>query len=174
MIRTIVLLLLMMTTLPWLGAVDAPPVFTDAEWSKAQPAATVVAPTGTTPTAPSVGASIASLAVGLLVVIGLAVGLGWAAKRFGVQRFMARRGAHLELLETLAVAPKRQLCLVRFGDQAVLVGVSEQGFTALGTQVLAALPTAAPVVPSPPAPAPAAPVDTRFANTLAQALGRRS
>lgn len=173
MIRVSALLLLLMTTLSWGGAAEAAPVFTDVEWSKAQPAA-VVTPSTSAPTAPSVGASIASLAVGLLVVIGLALALGWAAKRFGVQRFMARRGAHLEMLETLAVAPKRQLCLVRFGDQAVLVGVSDQGFTALGTQLLSALPqpVATPTVPMPePVPAP---VDPKFAHTLAQALGRRS
>jgi flagellar biogenesis protein FliO len=55
-------------------------------------------------------------------------------------RFAARRGLlgaptggrHLQVLERLALDPRRSLYLVRFGSRALLLGASEEGLRALG------------------------------------------
>lgn len=170
------------TTMPWplcrllllclpllaLAAADpatAPGVFSDAEWASSQPATP-----GPAAAAPTATAVVGSVAVSLVVVVGVAVGLGLLLKRLGVRRLVAGKGRHLEVVESVPVAFKRQVSLVRIGDQVVLVGVGEHELCHLGTlpaSVLALPPAAAPAAPSPAVPAaPVAP--SAFQQVLAR------
>jgi flagellar biosynthetic protein FliO len=103
------------------------PVFSDTEWSAAQaPAARPAAET------PGWG-TVASMGLGLLAVIGLAVGLGYAAKRLGARRLLGGRGRNLELLETIQLGPRRSLALVRLGGQWLVVGMGEKELSHIAT-----------------------------------------
>jgi flagellar biosynthetic protein FliO len=134
-------------------------VFSDAEWNAAQKA---VAPAASTDL--GWGTALA-LFIGLLVVVGLAVGLGWAAKRLNAKRLLGGKGRHLQVIETVALAPKRSLALVRLGGQVLVLGVGEHDISQL-----AQLPAEVLDRPAPPA-APAAP--TPFAQALEQAGGTK-
>lgn len=148
------------------------PMFTDQEWSATQRDL----PSTAAPQAPGVG-SAAGLLVGLVVVIGLAVGLGWLVKRLNARRLLGGRGRHLEVLETVTVGARRQLALVRCGSHWLVIGLGERELVAVAT--LPAPPEAAPAsagaaaaVPAPapePAPVPASP----FASELGRLLGGR-
>lgn len=136
-----------------LAAGDAP-VFTDQEWSasQAQPAARPAAE------APGWG-SVASMGVGLVLVVGLAVGLGYLAKRMNARRLLGGRGRNMELVETIQVGPRRQLALVRLGGQWLVVGLGEKELTHIATMPA---PAEAPAGPPPPPP------PSAFANELAR------
>lgn len=109
-----------------LGAGETP-VFSDTEWAASQ------APTAR-PTAEAPGwGALASMGLGLLVVIGLAVGLGYAAKRLGARRLLGGRGRNLELLETIQLGPRRSLALVRLGGQWLVVGMGEKELSHIAT-----------------------------------------
>lgn len=127
-----------------LSAGDAP-VFSDQEWAATQTPATRPAAE-----APGWG-SIAGMGFGLLVVIGLAVGLGYAAKRLGARRLLGGRGRNLELIETIQVGPRRSLALVRLGGQWLVVGLGEKELTHIATM-----------------PAPAEQAPSAFANELSR------
>jgi flagellar biosynthetic protein FliO len=170
----LLLLLLMLAAPTWCADGPATPAaagaatpafFTDAEWTASAPRP---APVG----GPGLGA-VAGVAGALLAVAALAVGLGWLAKRAGVNRVMPRRGAHLEVVDTLPMGFKRSLTLVKLGDQLVLVGQAEQGMQALGT-FPASLIAPPPADPSAPPAPPAEPPPSAFANLLKQLQGRRS
>jgi flagellar biogenesis protein FliO len=138
-------------------------VFTDAEW----------AATNRTP-APTAGPDAGSLlvvAASLLMVAGLAVGLGWLARRAGADKALLRRGKHLEIVDTVAVGFKRQLTLVKLGDQVILVGQGEHELHTLGAFPATVLDsTATPVRPSEAA-APGPPGPSAFANLLDRIQG---
>ncbi len=165
-----VLLLLIGLTMPLLAA---DPVFTNEEWDRAQAAqrpSTAAGPTA----APATGPALVSIGLSLAAVVALAVALGWVVKKAGVKRLLPRRGDHLEVLESLPLAFKRQVYLVRVGEQVVLVGAGEHELTALGTFPAAGFaPAPVPVAAPATTPVPPAPVDGRFAGLLDQALGRR-
>lgn len=109
-----------------LGAGETP-VFSDAEWAATQTPAT-------RPTAEAPGwGTVASMGVGLLVVVGLAIGLGYAAKRLGARRLLGGRGRNLELLETIQIGPRRSLALVRLGGQWLVVGMGEKELSHIAT-----------------------------------------
>ena len=109
-----------------LGAGETP-VFSDTEWAATQaPAARPAAE------APGWGA-VASMGLGLLVVVGLAIGLGYAAKRLGARRLLGGRGRNLELLETIQIGPRRSLALVRLGGQWLVVGMGEKELSHIAT-----------------------------------------
>lgn len=136
-------------------------VFTDAEW----------AATNRTPAPAAAGPDAGSLlvvAASLLLVAGLAVGLGWLARRAGADKALLRRGKHLEIVDTVAVGFKRQLTLVKLGDQVVLVGQGEHELHTLGTFPATVLGQAETPVRPIDAMAPAAPVPvpSAFANLL--------
>ena len=102
------------------------PVFSDQEWAASQPRAAAPA------TAPGWG-TVASMGLGLVVVVGLAVGLGFAAKRLNAKRLLGGRGRNLELLETIQIGPRRSLALVRLGGQWLVVGLGEKELTHIAT-----------------------------------------
>lgn len=109
-----------------LTAGDAP-VFSDTEWAATQtPAARPAAE------APGWG-TVVSMGFGLLAVIGLAVGLGYAAKRLGARRLLGGRGRNLELLETIQLGPRRSLALVRLGGQWLVIGMGEKELSHIAT-----------------------------------------
>ena len=110
-----------------LAAGDAP-VFSDQEWAATQPAAARPAATAT----PGWG-TLAGMGFGLLAVVGLAVGLGYAAKRLGARRLLGGRGRNMELLETIQVAPRRSLALVSLGGQWLVIGLGEKELTHIAT-----------------------------------------
>ena len=109
-----------------LTAGDAP-VFSDQEWAANQPQAA-------RPAAEAQGwGSLAGMGFGLLAVIVLAVGLGYAAKRLGARRLLTGRSRNLELLETIQIGPRRSLALVRLGGQWLVVGLGEKELTHIAT-----------------------------------------
>jgi len=164
-----VLLMLICLTMPLLAA---DPVFTNEEWDRAQAVQRTSATPGAT-AAPATGPALVSIGLSLAAVVTLAVVLGWVVKKAGVKRLLPRRGEHLEVLESLPLAFKRQVYLVLVGDQVVLVGSGEHELTTLGS--FPAAPFTVPPAPAAaaPAPSPASPVDGRFAGLLDQALGRK-
>ncbi len=119
------------------------PIFSDQEWAATQPVA--VQPVGT---APGWG-TLAGMAFGLLAVVGVAIALGYAAKRLNARRMLGGRGRNLELLETIQIGPRRQLALVRLGAQWLVVGLGEKELTHIATM-----------------PAPAEQAPSAFANEL--------
>lgn len=152
-------------TQPAAPATAPAPLFTDQEWSATQKVAQPAAQPGT--------ATAVSLFIGLLVVIGLAVGLGWLVKRLNPRRLLGGKGRHLEVLETVTVGPKRQLALVRCGGHWLVVGMGEREMIAVATlpAPASAEPAGAAVAPAPVAPAP--PAASPFANELGRLLGGR-
>jgi flagellar biosynthetic protein FliO len=132
------------------GLAAAAEVFSDAEWAAAQRASTPVAGTE------AGWGTILVLLGGLVAIIAVAVGLGWLARRLNARRLLGGKGRHLQVLETVALAPKRSLALVRVGDQVLVVGVADQAITSL-----AQLPASQLGEPAPPPP-------SAFAQTLAQ------
>jgi flagellar biogenesis protein FliO len=157
------LVLILVAVLP-AGAAEpasASAVFTDAEWDRAQPASA----TGAGVAGPSAGAALTSVALSLVVVVGVAIGLGLLVKRLGVKRLVAGKGRHLEVVETIPVALKRQVALVRFGGQVVLVGIGEHELCHLGTFPAPAGSEPAPAAAVPAEAVPAAP--SAFQQVLA-------
>jgi len=67
----------------------------------------------------------------LIVVIGCIYAGLWLLKRSMGRRFSSGSGRSLEVLETTAVAPKKTISLIRVGEKAVLVGVTDSGMTML-------------------------------------------
>jgi flagellar protein FliO/FliZ len=154
-----------------LSAVEAAPdLITAEEWqrSESRPGQT---------TAPSAAGGLASIGGSLVLVVILVIGLGFLVKRLGVRRLLPSKGRHLELLDTLPIAYKRQVALVRLGDQAVLIGLGEHDLHALGSVPLAKLSAEMAVAEPEPVvtsatPPPAPPSDPAFARTLQRMLGR--
>lgn len=103
-------------------------LISDAEWNRSAPGVTA-APAST----PNAGRSLASVGVSLLAVVALAIGLGYLAKRLGVRRLVQGRGRHLEVIESIPIAPKRSVALVRIGEHVVLVGIGEHELSTLAT-----------------------------------------
>ncbi len=118
------------TILLWLAPLGsaAEEVFTDAQWSQTSAAAPRAQPSGEI-----VGKSLLSIGISLVVVIALALVLGWLVKRLGVKRLVQAKGRHLEVVDSVALGFKRQASLLRIGDQVILVGVGEHEVTHLAT-----------------------------------------
>jgi flagellar biogenesis protein FliO len=141
-------------------------LFSDQEWNATQTGAPAVGD------APRPGwGSAGTMLVGLMVVVGVAVGLGWAVKRLNARRLLGGRGRHLEVLETVTIAPRRSLVLVRCGTTWLVVGLGEREMISVAT--LPAPPgesTATGATAPAPQPAPASP----FASELSRLLSRPS
>lgn len=126
-----------------------PGLFTDQEWTAAQ------RPAATTPGAggPGLGTA-ATMLGGLLLVVAVAVALGWAVKRLNARKLFAGKGRHLEVLETVTIGPRRSLALVRCGTHWLVVGLGERELVSVATlpaPVEGAAPAVAPPVPAEPA-----------------------
>ncbi len=109
-----------------LAAGDAE-VFSDQQWAASQTPAS--RPAATTPG----WGTVATMGLGLLAVVGLAVGLGYAAKRLNARRLIGGRSRNLELLETIQVGPRRSLALVKLGGQWLVVGLGEKEMVHIAT-----------------------------------------
>ncbi len=84
----------------------------------------------------------------LLLVLGLVGGAGLAARRFGLGSFVkpaiARR---LQVVETLGIAPRQRLLIVRRDDVEHLILTGPEGTSVIESGIAAApLPVAAPLL----------------------------
>ena len=73
--------------------------------------------------------------IALAVVLGMIGAAAYAVKRWGGRLRLAVGAGDksLELVSRLSLSPKQSVCLVRVGPQMVLVGVTPDRLTALGT-----------------------------------------
>jgi flagellar biosynthetic protein FliO len=67
----------------------------------------------------------------LLLVIGLIVGIGWAAKRFNLADRLvhARQGQRLAVVEQLPIDAQNRLAVVRFDNREHLILIQRQSAT---------------------------------------------
>ncbi len=66
-----------------------------------------------------------------VVVICIYIGL-WLLKRVMGRKYSGGgQGGHLEVLESMYVAPKKTVSLIRVGERAILIGVTESGVNML-------------------------------------------
>jgi flagellar biogenesis protein FliO len=96
--------------------------------------------------------------------------IGVIAALAGIALYLSRRrpgsGRRLvQVLETASLGPRRQLVVVRLGDDVLLLGSSEAGVTLLSTQPAGAH-LGAPVALAAPATRPVEPAPERTANVL--------
>ena len=71
-------------------------------------------------------------------VIGLLLALLWALRKLqNAQAFTRKSTARLRILETVSVAPRQKIALVRWDDREVLVGISAQHMTLLSPETTA-------------------------------------
>lgn len=73
--------------------------------------------------------------VRMLVVLAAVCGLAFVVLKWGLRRFVpldSEQSGRLEVIERLAVGPKRSILVVRAGQDFLLVGSSESGFEMLG------------------------------------------
>ena len=80
------------------------------------------------PPVPSLMKIGAALAV---VVICIYIGLFLLKKMMGRKYTGGGQGGHMEVLESMYVAPKKTVSLIRVGDRTVLIGVTEAGVNML-------------------------------------------
>ena len=79
------------------------------------------------------------------LVIGLLLALLWALRKLqNGQGFIKRPHQRLHIVESLSVAPRQKIALIRMDDQELLVGITAQNITVLHT------PTATPAGPANP------------------------
>lgn len=156
-------------------AVQSAPVFSDAEWQRAQG--------GSAPAAPGegvVGKAAFGLMVSLVAIALVAGGLAYALRRFGMRRVLPGRGRHLTVIETVPLGFKRSVSLLRLGDQVLVVGQGEHDLSHLATLPASVLDPVAPAPTgdagapaTPPAPSPAVP-PSAFRTVLDSLSGRRA
>lgn len=66
------------------------------------------------------------------LVIGLLLALLWGLRKLqNAQAFARKSTARLQIMETVSVAPRQKIALVRWDDREVLVGISAQHMTLL-------------------------------------------
>jgi flagellar biosynthetic protein FliO len=156
-------------------ATQSAPIFSDAEWQRAQG--------GSAPAAPGegvVGKAALGLVISLVAIALVAGGLAYALRRFGMRRVLPGRGRHLTVIETVPLGFKRSISLLRIGDQLLVVGQGEHDLNHLATLPASVLDPAAPAPTgdagapaAPAAPTPAAP-PSAFRAVLDSLSGRRS
>ena len=77
-------------------------------------------------------------------VIALLLALLWGLRKLqNAQAFARKSTARLQILETVSVAPRQKIALVRWDDREVLVGISAQHMTLLSPPPCTPAPTAA-------------------------------
>ena len=85
------------------------------------------------PTGSSTGGGLVRTFVGLAIVIGVIYGLYWVLKQVKSSREERAVGAGLSSEAVVPLGPNRSLHLVRAGSELVLLGVAEQGVSAIRT-----------------------------------------
>ena len=160
--RTFACLCILLSGLAGLPAAEAAEagggkgLFTDQEWSAAQ---------RPVPTATGGGPGLGTAATmlgGLILVVAVAVALGWAVKRLNARKLLGGKGRHLEVLETVTIGPRRSLALVRCGTHWLVVGLGERELITVATLPAPVEGPAPAIGPVPTAPAKPSP----FANEL--------
>jgi flagellar protein FliO/FliZ len=136
-------------------------LFTDQEWTAAQRPVPTAAGGG-----PGLGTA-ATMLGGLVLVVAVAVALGWAVKRLNARKLLGGKGRHLEVLETVTIGPRRSLALVRCGTHWLVVGLGERELISVATLPAPAEGAAPAVVPV----VPAAAKPSAFANELGRLTG---
>lgn len=68
----------------------------------------------------------------VVVVLLLLLGMLWILKKIKSLPRANKDQQRLELLETLSIGPRQKISLVRVGSNQVLVGITQNQFTALG------------------------------------------
>lgn len=67
------------------------------------------------------------------LVIGLLLAMLWTLRKLqGQQGLMRRPGSRLQLVESISVAPRQKIAIVRVQDREMLVGLTPQQVTPLG------------------------------------------
>lgn len=72
-----------------------------------------------------------ALSIGLVLL--LLIGLLWVLRRLKSMQKISSKNNRLELLETINIGPRQKISLIRVGSNQVLVGITVNQFTALGT-----------------------------------------
>ena len=72
-----------------------------------------------------------ALSVGLVLL--LLIGLLWVLRRLKSMQKISSKNNNLELLETINIGPRQKISLIRVGSHQVLVGVTVNQLTELGT-----------------------------------------
>ena len=118
--------------------------------------------------------------MGLLVSVGLIVAvalvLAYAAKRWGGRRIMPGKGRHLVLIETVPLAFKRSVSLVRIGDQILVIGQGEHELHQLAILPASTLDLQSRAADQDPAAAsdlPGSESNSAFASMLARLIGKK-
>jgi flagellar biosynthetic protein FliO len=174
--RLMMLLVLLTTTLAFgeepanAPVVAADPaqgsLLTDAEWNHSSATVQKTSEPG------SPGMAVVKLMAALAVVLAIAVTAALVLKKVGVRRIMPGKGRHLEVIETVPLAFKRSVSLVRLGDQVLVIGNGEHELTHLATMpasVITSVESAAKAAVEPAS----APADQGFRATLDNLLGKR-
>jgi flagellar biogenesis protein FliO len=114
---------------PQASAPSATPLFSDAEWQRAQGGAAQ----------PQAGSNevVAKAGLGLLLsLVAIAVIAGVLAiimRKMGMKRVLPGRGRHLTVIETVPLGFKRSVSLLRIGDHVLVVGQGEHDLSHLAT-----------------------------------------
>ena len=67
------------------------------------------------------------------LVIGLLLAMLWTLRKLqGQQGLMRRSGSRLQVVESLSVAPRQKIAIVRVNNREMLVGLTPQQITPLG------------------------------------------
>jgi flagellar biosynthetic protein FliO len=72
-----------------------------------------------------------ALSIGLVLL--LLIGLLWVLRRLKSMQKISSKNNNLELLETINIGPRQKISLIRVGSNTVLVGITVNQFTALGS-----------------------------------------
>ncbi len=82
--------------------------------------------------APSVMPSLIRIISALVIVIGAIYGGLYLLKKMMGRKYSGvKQNSHLEVLETIHIAPKKTISLVRVGEKSVLVGATEASLSLL-------------------------------------------
>ena len=148
-------------------------LFSDAEWTHVQ---NQVQPSGQTTSSGVAGRAIMGLLVSVGLIVAVALVLAYAAKRWGGRRIMPGKGRHLVLIETVPLAFKRSVSLVRIGDQILVIGQGEHELHQLAILPASTLDLQSRAADQDPAAAsdlPGSESNSAFASMLARLIGKK-
>ncbi len=91
------------------------------------------------PEEPASFISLARALGALLVVLGLVGATAWVLKRYGLVRSSATSQLNFSILSSASLGEKRTLSVIRFGNQALLIGSTPASMTLLAQMALSEL-----------------------------------